>query len=166
MASRVRIIEFDEICSQVHLWKECLTRSSDRLRIWRGFQVWRAVLWLLVEFQLILISLGIFWSGNPWLEAGWGLIYACFTNPFLNAMLIFWLLLIFLALISKFVCIAFLFIISCLAGCDWRFVWSESNYPLTASLREIVDSIHSKISKVEDDLKVLLFAIASNRCVS
>lgn len=35
-----------------------------------------------------------------------------------------------------------------------RFVWDESKYPTTASLREIVDGIHTKISKIEDDLKV------------
>ncbi|GAV59533.1 V-ATPase_C domain-containing protein [Cephalotus follicularis] len=35
-----------------------------------------------------------------------------------------------------------------------RFVWDEAKYPTVTPLREIVDGIHSLVSKIEDDLKV------------
>ncbi|KAL2482636.1 V-type proton ATPase subunit C [Forsythia ovata] len=35
-----------------------------------------------------------------------------------------------------------------------RFVWDEAKYPTMSPLREIVDSIHGQIAKIEDDLKV------------
>ncbi|KAF5479260.1 hypothetical protein F2P56_000096 [Juglans regia] len=35
-----------------------------------------------------------------------------------------------------------------------RFLWDEDKYPTMAPLREIVDSIHSQVTKIEDDLKV------------
>nr|DAD30447.1 TPA_asm: hypothetical protein HUJ06_009298 [Nelumbo nucifera] len=35
-----------------------------------------------------------------------------------------------------------------------RFVWDEAKYPTMSPLREIVDSIHVQVSKIEDDLKV------------
>ncbi|GAB4858254.1 V-type proton ATPase subunit C [Ancistrocladus abbreviatus] len=35
-----------------------------------------------------------------------------------------------------------------------RFVWDEAKYPTMSPLREIVDSVHSFVAKVEDDLKV------------
>ncbi|KAK8566074.1 hypothetical protein V6N13_021148 [Hibiscus sabdariffa] len=35
-----------------------------------------------------------------------------------------------------------------------RFVWDEAKYPTMSSLREIVDSIHTLVAKIEDDLKV------------
>ncbi|KAJ4974626.1 hypothetical protein NE237_007800 [Protea cynaroides] len=35
-----------------------------------------------------------------------------------------------------------------------RFVWDEAKYPTMSPLREIVDSIHFQIAKIEDDLKV------------
>lgn len=35
-----------------------------------------------------------------------------------------------------------------------RFVWDEAKHPTMSSLREIVDNIHSFVSKVEDDLKI------------
>lgn len=35
-----------------------------------------------------------------------------------------------------------------------RFVWDEAKYPTMSPLRETVDSIHSQVSKIEDDLKV------------
>ena len=40
--------------------------------------------------------------------------------------------------------------------CDGRFVWDDPKYPAISTLREIVDRIHSQVSKIEDDLKVLL----------
>lgn len=35
-----------------------------------------------------------------------------------------------------------------------RFVWDESRYPTVSPLREIVDSIHSQVAKIEDDMKI------------
>ncbi|KAG2709930.1 hypothetical protein I3760_04G001800 [Carya illinoinensis] len=35
-----------------------------------------------------------------------------------------------------------------------RFVWDEAKYPTMSPLREIVDSIHGQVTKIEDDLKV------------
>ncbi|KAK1259832.1 V-type proton ATPase subunit C [Acorus gramineus] len=35
-----------------------------------------------------------------------------------------------------------------------RFVWDEARYPTMSPLKEIVDSIHSQVVKIEDDLKV------------
>ncbi|GMH08989.1 hypothetical protein Nepgr_010829 [Nepenthes gracilis] len=35
-----------------------------------------------------------------------------------------------------------------------RFVWDEAKYPTMSPLREIVDSIHGFVAKIEDDLKV------------
>lgn len=35
-----------------------------------------------------------------------------------------------------------------------RFVWDEAKYPTMAPLREVVDSIHGQVTKIEDDLKV------------
>ncbi|KAG9446215.1 hypothetical protein H6P81_012343 [Aristolochia fimbriata] len=35
-----------------------------------------------------------------------------------------------------------------------RFVWDEAKYPTMSPLREIVDSIHVQVAKIEDDLKV------------
>ncbi|XP_027358624.1 V-type proton ATPase subunit C-like isoform X3 [Abrus precatorius] len=35
-----------------------------------------------------------------------------------------------------------------------RFVWDEAKYPTMSPLKEIVDSIHGQVSKIEDDLKV------------
>ncbi|KAJ6302314.1 hypothetical protein OIU77_016406 [Salix suchowensis] len=35
-----------------------------------------------------------------------------------------------------------------------RFVWDEAKYPTMSPLKEIVDSIHSQVAKIEDDLKV------------
>ncbi|XP_034708155.1 V-type proton ATPase subunit C [Vitis riparia] len=35
-----------------------------------------------------------------------------------------------------------------------RFVWDEAKFPTMSPLREIVDSIHHQVSKIEDDLKV------------
>lgn len=35
-----------------------------------------------------------------------------------------------------------------------RFVWDEAKYPTMSPLREIVESIHSQVAKIEDDLKV------------
>ncbi|XP_011045798.1 PREDICTED: V-type proton ATPase subunit C-like isoform X1 [Populus euphratica] len=35
-----------------------------------------------------------------------------------------------------------------------RFVWDEAKYPTMSPLKEIVDSIHSQVVKIEDDLKV------------
>ncbi|XP_078434476.1 vacuolar ATP synthase subunit C (VATC) / V-ATPase C subunit / vacuolar proton pump C subunit (DET3) [Wolffia australiana] len=35
-----------------------------------------------------------------------------------------------------------------------RFVWDEARYPTMSPLREIVDSIHSQVAKIEDDMKV------------
>ncbi|TXG54930.1 hypothetical protein EZV62_020186 [Acer yangbiense] len=35
-----------------------------------------------------------------------------------------------------------------------RFVWDDAKYPVVSTLREIVDGIHSQVSKIEDDLKV------------
>ncbi|KAJ8752319.1 hypothetical protein K2173_003955 [Erythroxylum novogranatense] len=35
-----------------------------------------------------------------------------------------------------------------------RFVWDEAKYPTMSPLREIVDGIHTQVSKIEDDLKV------------
>ncbi|XP_044500985.1 V-type proton ATPase subunit C-like [Mangifera indica] len=35
-----------------------------------------------------------------------------------------------------------------------RFVWDEAKYPTMSHLREIVDGIHTHVSKIEDDLKV------------
>lgn len=36
-----------------------------------------------------------------------------------------------------------------------RFVWDEAKYPTMSPLKEIMDSIHQQVSKIEDDLKVL-----------
>ncbi|XP_043695566.1 V-type proton ATPase subunit C-like isoform X2 [Telopea speciosissima] len=35
-----------------------------------------------------------------------------------------------------------------------RFVWDEAKYPTMSPLKEIVDSIHHQVAKIEDDLKV------------
>ncbi|KAL0917895.1 hypothetical protein M5K25_012999 [Dendrobium thyrsiflorum] len=35
-----------------------------------------------------------------------------------------------------------------------RFVWDESKYPTVSPLREIVDTIHSQVAKIEDDMKI------------
>ncbi|XP_059641032.1 V-type proton ATPase subunit C-like isoform X1 [Cornus florida] len=35
-----------------------------------------------------------------------------------------------------------------------RFVWDEAKYPTMSQLREIVDSIHVQVARIEDDLKV------------
>ncbi|KAB5516206.1 hypothetical protein DKX38_026854 [Salix brachista] len=35
-----------------------------------------------------------------------------------------------------------------------RFVWDEAKYPTMSPLKEIVDSIHTQVAKIEDDLKV------------
>ncbi|XP_068665476.1 V-type proton ATPase subunit C-like [Aristolochia californica] len=35
-----------------------------------------------------------------------------------------------------------------------RFTWDEAKYPIMSPLREIVDSIHVQVAKIEDDLKV------------
>ncbi|XXG49732.1 hypothetical protein AAC387_Pa02g3826 [Persea americana] len=35
-----------------------------------------------------------------------------------------------------------------------RFVWDDAKYPTMSPLREIVDSIHVQVAKIEDDLKV------------
>lgn len=35
-----------------------------------------------------------------------------------------------------------------------RFVWDEAKYPTMSPLKEIVDSIHVQVAKIEDDLKV------------
>nr|AIY85415.1 V-ATPase subunit C1 [Eriobotrya japonica] len=35
-----------------------------------------------------------------------------------------------------------------------RFVWDEAMYPTISPLKEIVDSIHGQVAKIEDDLKV------------
>ncbi|PIA39465.1 hypothetical protein AQUCO_02600130v1 [Aquilegia coerulea] len=35
-----------------------------------------------------------------------------------------------------------------------RFAWDEAKYPTMSPLREIVDSIHVQVAKIEDDLKV------------
>ncbi|KAF2301815.1 hypothetical protein GH714_029516 [Hevea brasiliensis] len=35
-----------------------------------------------------------------------------------------------------------------------RFIWDEAKYPTMSPLREIVDSIHTQVAKIEDDLKV------------
>lgn len=35
-----------------------------------------------------------------------------------------------------------------------RFVWDEAKYPTMSPLRDIVDSIHSQVAKIEDDLKI------------
>ncbi|KAK3183880.1 hypothetical protein Dsin_031166 [Dipteronia sinensis] len=35
-----------------------------------------------------------------------------------------------------------------------RFAWDEAKYPVMSTLREIVNGIHSQVSKIEDDLKV------------
>ncbi|KAM2537207.1 hypothetical protein TB2_022802 [Malus domestica] len=35
-----------------------------------------------------------------------------------------------------------------------RFVWDEAKYPTMSPLKEIVDSIHGQVAKIEDDLKV------------
>ncbi|TXG48804.1 hypothetical protein EZV62_024679 [Acer yangbiense] len=35
-----------------------------------------------------------------------------------------------------------------------RFVWDDSKYPAMSTLREIVDRIHTQVSKIEDDLKL------------
>lgn len=35
-----------------------------------------------------------------------------------------------------------------------RFVWDEAKYPTMSPLREIVDSIHVQVAKIEDDMKV------------
>jgi hypothetical protein len=40
--------------------------------------------------------------------------------------------------------------------CDFRFVWDEAKYPTMSPLKEIVDSIHSQVAKIEDDLKVII----------
>lgn len=37
-----------------------------------------------------------------------------------------------------------------------RFVWDEGKYPTMSPLREIVDSIHVQVAKIEDDMKVSL----------
>jgi hypothetical protein len=36
-----------------------------------------------------------------------------------------------------------------------RFVWDEAKYPTMSPLREVVDSIHGQVAKIEDDLKVI-----------
>lgn len=38
-----------------------------------------------------------------------------------------------------------------------RFVWDEAKYPTMSPLREIVDSIHGQVAKIEDDLKVCFY---------
>uniref|UniRef100_A0A2P2KZZ4 V-type proton ATPase subunit C n=1 Tax=Rhizophora mucronata TaxID=61149 RepID=A0A2P2KZZ4_RHIMU len=38
-----------------------------------------------------------------------------------------------------------------------RFVWDEARYPTMSPLRDIVDGIHSQVSKIEDDLKVICY---------
>ncbi|XP_023517527.1 V-type proton ATPase subunit C-like [Cucurbita pepo subsp. pepo] len=35
-----------------------------------------------------------------------------------------------------------------------RFVWDEAKYPTMSPLRDIVDSIHTQVAKIEDDLKI------------
>ncbi|XP_065629159.1 V-type proton ATPase subunit C-like [Quercus suber] len=40
-----------------------------------------------------------------------------------------------------------------------RFVWDEAKYPTMSPLRETVDSIHSQVSKIEDDLKLMTYDI-------
>lgn len=40
-----------------------------------------------------------------------------------------------------------------------RFVWDEARYPTMSPLREIVDNIHSQVSKIEDDMKVIYSSI-------
>ncbi|PQQ01501.1 hypothetical protein Pyn_30260 [Prunus yedoensis var. nudiflora] len=35
-----------------------------------------------------------------------------------------------------------------------RFVWDEAKYPTMSPLKEVVDSIHGQVAKIEDDLKV------------
>ncbi|KAJ8486735.1 hypothetical protein OPV22_019220 [Ensete ventricosum] len=35
-----------------------------------------------------------------------------------------------------------------------RFIWDEGKYPTMSPLREIVDSIHVQVAKIEDDMKV------------
>lgn len=39
---------------------------------------------------------------------------------------------------------------------DGRFVWDEAKYPTMSPLKEVVDSIHGQVAKIEDDLKVIL----------
>ncbi|KAK1549503.1 hypothetical protein Q3G72_003107 [Acer saccharum] len=40
-------------------------------------------------------------------------------------------------------------------GCyQQRFVWDDRKYPAMSMLREIVDRIHTQVSKIEDDLKL------------
>ncbi|XP_022990161.1 V-type proton ATPase subunit C-like [Cucurbita maxima] len=35
-----------------------------------------------------------------------------------------------------------------------RFVWDEAKYPTMSPLRDVVDSIHTQVAKIEDDLKI------------
>lgn len=50
--------------------------------------------------------------------------------------------------------------------CKWkRFVWDEAKYPTMSPLREIVDSIHGQVTKIEDDLKVIIVNALSIRYV-
>lgn len=42
--------------------------------------------------------------------------------------------------------------------CDDRFVWDEAKYPTMSPLKEIVDSIHTQVAKIEDDLKVMIIS--------
>ena len=35
-----------------------------------------------------------------------------------------------------------------------RFVWDEAKYPTMSPLKEVIDSIHGQVAKIEDDLKV------------
>lgn len=41
-----------------------------------------------------------------------------------------------------------------------RFVWDEAKYPTMSPLRDIVDSIHSQVAKIEDDLKVMFLCLS------
>ena len=50
--------------------------------------------------------------------------------------------------------------------CCGRFVWDEAKYPTMSPLKEVIDSIHGQVAKIEDDLKVMLHIFCFNlmRC--
>lgn len=39
-------------------------------------------------------------------------------------------------------------------------MWDEAKYPTMSPLRDIVDSIHSQVAKIEDDLKVMFLCLS------
>ena len=39
-------------------------------------------------------------------------------------------------------------------------MWDEAKYPTMSPLRDIVDSIHTQVAKIEDDLKVSFLCLS------